>query len=78
MLIDLGLPDMTGFEVAQRVRSWAGAGEILLIAVTGSAEGISRCGFDGSLVKPIDTDRMHALLEQKGTSAKTTSISSSR
>ena len=71
MLVDLGLPDMTGFEVAQRVRSWAGAEEVLLIAVTGFAGGGSgrnaRCaGFDGSLVKPIDTDRMHALLEQKG------------
>jgi CheY-like chemotaxis protein len=71
MLVDLGLPDMTGFEVAQRVRSWAGAEEVLLIAVTGFAERGSgrtaRCaGFDGSLVKPIDIDRMHALLEQKG------------
>jgi CheY-like chemotaxis protein len=81
MLVDLGLPDMTGFEVAQRVRSRAGAEGVLLIAVTGSAEEgsgrIARCGFDGSLAKPIDTDRMHALLEQKGAPAKATSISRS-
>lgn len=69
MLVDLGLPDMTGYEVAQSVRSWARDRKVLLIAVTGFADGSSGrmagcAGFDGRLAKPIDTDRMYELLEQ--------------
>lgn len=69
MLVDLGLPDMMGYEVAQSIRSDPRGKGVLLIAVTGFSDGrsgqLAQCaGFDDRLVKPIDAERMHELLEQ--------------
>jgi two-component system, sensor histidine kinase len=62
-LVDLGLPDFDGNEVARRIRSTLGHDVIRLIALTGydSAEDRQRsaeAGFDAHLVKPVD----HAVL----------------
>jgi PAS domain S-box-containing protein len=62
-LIDIGLPDINGYEVAQRLR---GAG-ILLVAVTGYGQPEDHrraleAGFDAHLVKPIDPERLAHLL----------------
>jgi len=69
MLIDLGLPDMTGYEVAQSIRSDPRGRGVLLIAVTGLSDGrpgplAERAGFDQMLIKPIDPEMMHDLLER--------------
>ena len=69
VLMDIGLPGMDGYEVAQRLRQnkELAAGIALLAAVTGYAEDEARrrsreAGFDHHLVKPVDPDGVLALL----------------
>jgi signal transduction histidine kinase/ActR/RegA family two-component response regulator len=69
VLLDIGLPNMDGYELARRLRQEQdlGAGIALLVAVTGYAEDEARrhsqeAGFDHHLVKPIDPDALLALL----------------
>jgi signal transduction histidine kinase/ActR/RegA family two-component response regulator len=57
VLLDIGLPEMDGYEVAKRIR--AGGSSVRLVALTGygQAEDIQRthsAGFDAHLVKPVD------------------------
>jgi PAS domain S-box-containing protein len=59
VILDLGMPQMDGFEVARRLRALPGLSDVLLIALTGWAqeEDRKRCqeaGFDGHLPKPVD------------------------
>lgn len=59
-LIDLGLPDIEGHDVARRIRATLDRNSIVLIALTGygGAEDQRRAqeaGFDIHLVKPVDT-----------------------
>lgn len=58
VLLDLGMPRMNGYEVAERIRARAWGKELLLAAVTGWAEEETRArtekaGFDVHLVKPV-------------------------
>lgn len=67
-LVDIGLPDVTGHEVARRIRAVLDRSEILLIALTGygSAEDqrlAQEAGFDIHLVKPVDMDKLERILE---------------
>jgi signal transduction histidine kinase len=68
MLLDIGLPDISGYEVARRVRATAWGGNADLIAVTGwgqdsDRERAFRAGFDHHLTKPIATDSLETLLQ---------------
>jgi signal transduction histidine kinase/ActR/RegA family two-component response regulator len=69
VLMDIGLPNVDGYQLAARLRREQdlGAGIALLVAVTGYAEDEARrrsreAGFDHHLVKPIDPDALLALL----------------
>jgi PAS domain S-box-containing protein len=67
-LLDIGLPDMDGTELARRLRALPETAGALLVAVTGYGQDSDRArtreaGFDHHLVKPIDLARLHALLE---------------
>lgn len=58
-LVDLGLPDVDGHEVARRIRASLDRSAIVLIALTGfgSAEDqrlTQQSGFDMHLVKPVE------------------------
>ncbi len=58
-LIDIGLPEMDGNEVARRIRAELDGDEIALIAMTGYGQPEDRrralaAGFDTYLVKPVD------------------------
>jgi hypothetical protein len=64
---DLGLPHMSGYEIARRMREGSAAGHALLVAVTGQprpdALRIAReAGFDHLLVKPVALPELEALL----------------
>ena len=67
VLLDIGLPNMDGHEVAQRIRQEPWARRTCLIAVTGWSDEADRArsraaGFDHHLVKPLDTSHLAQLL----------------
>jgi CheY-like chemotaxis protein len=72
-VVDLGLPDLNGFEVARQLRELAGGRALYIAAVSGWAEGVDRgrtlaSGIDHHIQKPIDgaqARRLLALAEQK-------------
>jgi signal transduction histidine kinase/DNA-binding response OmpR family regulator len=58
-LLDLGLPVMDGFELAERLRADCGLNHVPFIAITGYAQEVDRqrtnsSGFLGHLAKPVD------------------------
>jgi CheY-like chemotaxis protein len=60
-LVDIGMPNINGYEVARRIRAAAWGASIRLIALTGWGQEQDRrealdCGFDHHLVKPVDPD----------------------
>jgi two-component system, chemotaxis family, CheB/CheR fusion protein len=66
-ILDVGLPEMDGFELARRIRQHPEHAHTVLIAVTGygraSDHAASReVGFDGHLVKPVNTNQLLNLL----------------
>ena len=67
VLLDIGLPELDGLEVARRIRSNPGSAGVVLIAMTGYGQDDDRrlsreAGFDHHLVKPADFDRITAIL----------------
>ena len=65
VLLDIGLPGMDGYEVAQKMRELPGLRDIRLVAVTGYGRSDDRrrardAGFDDHLTKPVE----YALLER--------------
>lgn len=68
-LIDIGLPELDGNQVAQRLRSLPETANAVLIAVTGYGQDSDRksafaAGFDHHLVKPVDTKRLATILNE--------------
>jgi len=68
-LIDIGLPDIDGYEVARRLRAADGGRRIALIALTGFGQAEDRrrafaAGFDAHLTKPVAPDRLARTIEQ--------------
>lgn len=66
-LLDIGLPDVSGYELARRLRSLSGDHRLCLVALTGWGQDDDRrrateAGFDHHLVKPVDADRLQGLL----------------
>ena len=71
VLLDLGLPDVDGYEVAKqlRERDWAGGLKIYAVTGRGLEEDRRRSktsGLDDHLVKPIDPDTLRRMLSQIG------------
>lgn len=67
VLLDIGLPDMNGYEVAQRLRREPLNGHLRLIALSGfgsekDVERAKAAGFDHHLMKPADIDDLQAAL----------------
>jgi CheY-like chemotaxis protein len=66
-MIDLGLPGIDGYQVALRLRREPALKDMKLIAVTGSVWQdapirSAQYGFDDHFAKPVDLDRLRALL----------------
>jgi PAS domain S-box-containing protein len=67
VLLDIGLPDMDGYQVARRLRQQPGGADVLLVAVTGYGQEEDRrraaaVGFDHHLVKPVEPKVLEGLL----------------
>jgi PAS domain S-box-containing protein len=67
VLLDLGLPGLSGIEVARRARALPRGKEMLLVAVTGWGQDEDRqktkeAGFDLHLTKPVDGGQLVSIL----------------
>ncbi len=67
VLLDIGLPDITGYEVAQQLRRQPEFSRTLLVAVTGYGQEEDRrrsreAGFNHHLVKPVSPELLHDVL----------------
>jgi PAS domain S-box-containing protein len=66
-LLDIGMPGLNGYEVAQRMREEGWGREVTLIAITGWGQAQDReralaAGFDHHVTKPVEPERLQALL----------------
>ena len=71
VFLDIGLPGLSGYEVAERLRVTPAFARTLLVAVTGWGQDTDRrrsaaAGFDHHLVKPVDPDDIRRLLAGAG------------
>jgi CheY-like chemotaxis protein len=67
VILDIGMPDMTGYEAARRIRREDWGRQVLLVAVTGwgqedDKEKARAAGFDRHLTKPIDPNQLEDVL----------------
>jgi CheY-like chemotaxis protein len=65
-VLDIGMPDLSGYEVARRIRMEAWGDRVTLIAVTGWGQEDDKrrahaAGFDHHLTKPIDPEQLEHL-----------------
>ena len=68
ILLDIGLPGMTGYELARKLRAHPDVAHARLIALTGygraeDAEQAQEAGFDGYLVKPVDAEQLRLRID---------------
>jgi PAS domain S-box-containing protein len=71
LLLDLGMPGMSGYEVARHIRQQPELADITLVALTGWGQEEDRKrtlsqGFNHHLVKPVDINTLQALLVSLG------------
>ena len=71
-IIDIGLPDLDGYQVARRIRAHTNGRAMVLLALTGYGspsdhERSAAAGFDHHLVKPVDIDHLARLLDESVT-----------
>ncbi len=68
-LLDIGLPKLSGYDIARHVRGKRG-GEVLLVAITGWGQEEDRrrareAGFDHHFTKPADFDKLLSLIDKE-------------
>jgi CheY-like chemotaxis protein len=71
VLLDIGLPGMTGYEIAQSIREMDFGKDVLLVAITGYGGTdhktmATTVGFDVHLTKPADPNQLFQLLGRAG------------
>lgn len=82
-LLDIGMPDMSGYDLARRIRQEAWGRHAYLVALTGwgqaqDKEAARAAGFDEHLTKPVDPAVLEALLLRAlATAGSSTSLSDS-
>jgi CheY-like chemotaxis protein len=67
VLLDIGMPELNGYEVAQKIRGANPASSVKLIAVTGWGQHSDKArarasGFDHHFTKPVEPERLMELL----------------
>jgi len=68
ILLDIGLPDVTGYDVARQIRSTGWGRSVPLVAITGWGKESDRrlsfdAGFDHHLTKPVEAEAIELLLK---------------
>jgi CheY-like chemotaxis protein len=66
-VLDIGMPGLNGYQVAQRIRSSLNAEPIVLVALTGwgqarDLERAKAAGFDHHLIKPAEPSQLQSLI----------------
>jgi CheY-like chemotaxis protein len=74
VLLDIGMPQLNGYETARRLRARPWAASTVLIALTGWGQEADRrrardAGFHHHVVKPLDPDVLAEMLEHAGTAS---------
>jgi CheY-like chemotaxis protein/two-component sensor histidine kinase len=74
-ILDIGLPVMSGYELARRLRADPATSEAVLIALTGYGQAHDRvltksAGFDHHFVKPLDLEQLDTVLRQASLSPR--------
>jgi CheY-like chemotaxis protein len=74
VLLDIGLPGMSGYEVAERLRASDPRHAMLLVAMTGYGQDADRqrsreAGFDHHVVKPLDPATLEEIVESVSVAA---------
>jgi DNA-binding response OmpR family regulator len=69
VLLDIGLPRLSGYDVARRIRSVRGD-KVLIVAITGwgqekDRERAREAGCDHHFTKPVDFDRLLELIDRE-------------
>jgi PAS domain S-box-containing protein len=69
LLLDIGMPELNGYQLAQRIRGTGWGRRAMLIAITGWGQEQDKrqalaAGFDQHLTKPIDPNVLEALLQR--------------
>lgn len=77
-LLDIGLPDLSGYELAREIRRRAGDKKIYIVAVTGWGTSHDRvraiaAGFDQHVLKPTDERTIRSIIEEARRALSTTS-----
>lgn len=72
VVMDLGMPNMDGYEACRRIRAESWGGDPFLVALTGwgSVDEQRRtrdAGFDRHLVKPVDADALSKIIAEMST-----------
>jgi two-component system CheB/CheR fusion protein len=70
VLLDIGMPEMNGYEVARQLRRQPQTRDVRLIAITGYGQDSDRqrsqeAGCDHHLVKPVDPQKLQDLLAKR-------------
>jgi CheY-like chemotaxis protein len=68
VLLDIGMPDMNGYDVARAIRNQPWGQGILLLAITGwgqpdDKESARAAGFDRHLTKPVNPDSVEDIIK---------------
>lgn len=63
LVLDLGLPDIDGYEVCRRLRAEPGGDQLLILAVSGRGDDatlaeVETAGFDEHFLKPVDAKQL--------------------
>jgi signal transduction histidine kinase/ActR/RegA family two-component response regulator len=79
VLLDLGMPEMDGYEVARRLRAQPRWRDVVLVALTGWGQEEDRqrsreAGFDHHLVKPTDLDALQQLFAEVAERTRSVSV----
>ena len=71
ILLDIGLPDMSGYDVARHIRAMPNGANVTIVAVTGwgserDQELAQEAGCDLHVTKPVNFERLELLLQGRG------------